>query len=94
METLEISNEVLVKLADSETTEDVKLLCESGQRLFASRHLQPGWVCNGDYYNPFRQAYWACNTYNNLQRSNCRQCNQRRNIKASEFATFATKFNG
>jgi hypothetical protein len=94
MEISEISNDTLVRLSESEVDQDVRLYCASGQRLFASRHLLPGWLCNGSFRNLVADRIEPCRTYNNIQRLRCKTCDHPRNITHGEFARFINDING
>lgn len=95
METLATSTESeqsvmlkLNKIFDSKKT--VTVYCESGQKLYTSPHLMPGWLCCGSYVNMRREppTAEACRTYNNLNRIECKQCYAPRKITVGELVKF------
>lgn len=67
-------------------TPTVNEACASGQRLFASAHLMPGWICTGPTNAP-------CRTFNAVNRKYCKHCNEPRKITLVEFQAFLHALN-
>lgn len=65
--------------------------CASGQTLITDKHLMPGWLCNNRYKAVPTAQELPCNTYNNLQRTNCKFCGAPQNITIGEYQSFAKK---
>lgn len=78
----------LAQFVPDDKTDPVSQLCQSGQRLYASRHLLPGWLCAGDRYNFFTKKKEACRSYNSVARVRCKTCDTGRAITFGEFAYF------
>lgn len=83
-----LSNPNLDKREDT-----VSLICESGQKLYSSRHLNPGWMCAGIYkwLVGDTQKESACGTYNALWRLRCKQCDTPQKFTLGELAMFAKR---
>ena len=62
-------------------TATVNYECKSGQRLYASAHLMPGWICTGPTNAP-------CRTFNGVNRKHCKHCGIPRDITLAEFQAF------
>lgn len=76
--------------------ETITVVCESGQKLYASRHVMPGWMCDGFYQWLVgdKEKQVVCKTYNGLWRGSCKQCKHKRDFSLAELVKFAKQLTG